>query len=287
MLGPSPVDTVEEPSRPPGDHCGRMRRSVRRFSPRPAAFESDAMGSYCACDTASSFVGSTPFPWRCRTTIAARAPASSQLVGYLSASSRPTGTSSVFPITSIPVALRSHGGELVRHLVERRASLRMQLDGTGAVEQIVGHPHPDAVLELLDLDLLGANLRSQGTLQTLLLQHLVVLRLRHAAAEMGCCKEHESRQCHGGPAVSHRSPPFWTGFSIHVRNPLRSLEARAERHATAVRPGTGRRGAPRSTCPTLPGRGRRTSSAGCSPRRRRCTRPVPCRPPMAPARQAG
>ena len=69
-------------------------------------------------------------------------------------------------------------------LVERGDAVRTEIDPAFPVEETVGHADADAVLELLDLDLVGVDLCPQGRLdRLLLLQHGVVRRLHDAAAK--------------------------------------------------------------------------------------------------------
>ena len=68
---------------------------------RPSAVLLEATGWTSAIETASRRLSEIPVPSKRRTTLAARAPASSQLVGYRSMRAGPIGLLSVCPMTMI------------------------------------------------------------------------------------------------------------------------------------------------------------------------------------------
>ena len=65
----------------PPVYLTRSTISILRFLARPSGVELDATGWYWPNPSATRFVGSTPCACRCRTTSAARAAESSQLLG--------------------------------------------------------------------------------------------------------------------------------------------------------------------------------------------------------------
>lgn len=79
----------------PSGAIGRTRISMRRFLDRPSSVLLDATGCVSATETARMRVLESPEREKSRTTLAARAPASSQFDGYVLASAGRIGLLSV------------------------------------------------------------------------------------------------------------------------------------------------------------------------------------------------
>src|SRR6185436_10141513 len=83
------------------DGIGRSRISMRRFLARPCSLLLEATGCESATETASMRLLDSPASSKRRTTLEARAPASSQFDGYFLESAAPIGLLSVCPLTRI------------------------------------------------------------------------------------------------------------------------------------------------------------------------------------------